>query len=78
MCLPNQSWKALDELDAGACDGKTYEEIEAMMPDIYQQREANKYHTRYPQGESYFDVVQRLEPRLLELERIRVSKRSIL
>lgn len=62
----------MDELDAGAGDGKTYEEIEAMMPEIYHQREQDKYHTRYPQGESYGDVVQRLEPRLLELERIKV------
>lgn len=25
---PKKTWKALDELDAGLCDGMTYEEIE--------------------------------------------------
>jgi 6-phosphofructo-2-kinase/fructose-2,6-biphosphatase 2 len=25
---PKLQWKALDELDAGVCDGMTYEEIE--------------------------------------------------
>jgi len=25
---PKLAWKALDELDAGVCDGMTYEEIE--------------------------------------------------
>ncbi len=25
---PKLSWKALDEIDAGVCDGMTYEEIE--------------------------------------------------
>ena len=25
---PKLTWKALDELDAGVCDGMTYEEIE--------------------------------------------------
>lgn len=29
---PKLQWKALDELDAGVCDGMTYEEIEV---DIY-------------------------------------------
>ena len=27
---PKLTWKALDELDAGVCDGMTYEEIEVM------------------------------------------------
>jgi 6-phosphofructo-2-kinase/fructose-2,6-biphosphatase 2 len=27
-----KTWKSLDELDAGVCDGMTYEEIEASAP----------------------------------------------
>eukprot|EP00047_Mylnosiga_fluctuans_P002478 m.224671 g.224671 ORF g.224671 m.224671 type:complete len:501 (-) comp11131_c0_seq1:89-1591(-) len=65
-----QSWKALDELNAGECDGMTYEETKLRFPDMYDQRERDKYHTRYPRGESYADLVERLEPRLLELERV--------
>ena len=32
-------------------------------------RSLNKYYYRYPRGESYKDVVERLEPLLVELER---------
>jgi len=28
---PNLTWKSLDELDAGVCDGMTYEEIEVCV-----------------------------------------------
>jgi len=29
---PKLTWKSLDELDAGVCDGMTYEEIEVRNP----------------------------------------------
>ncbi|KAK9493593.1 6-phosphofructo-2-kinase-domain-containing protein [Lipomyces doorenjongii] len=63
------TWKALDELDAGQCDGLTYEEIESRYPDDFAARDENKYEYRYPGGESYRDVVVRLEPIIMELER---------
>ncbi|EGD78256.1 fructose-2,6-bisphosphatase [Salpingoeca rosetta] len=63
-----ESWKALDELDAGLCDELTYKEVEEQFPDVYRDRATDKYWTRYPRGESYADVVQRLEPRILDLE----------
>eukprot|EP00045_Choanoeca_perplexa_P012873 m.142810 g.142810 ORF g.142810 m.142810 type:complete len:625 (-) comp16167_c1_seq8:934-2808(-) len=66
-----ESWKALDELDAGECDGMTYEETQEKFPEMYEERSRNKYWTRYPRGESYADVVQRLEPRIVELERMK-------
>lgn len=62
-------WKALDELDAGACDGLTYEEIEKQFPQDFKERDENKYEYRYRGGESYRDVVIRLEPIIMELER---------
>lgn len=62
-------WKALDELDAGACDGLTYEEIEKQFPEDFRERDENKYEYRYRGGESYRDVVIRLEPIIMELER---------
>jgi 6-phosphofructo-2-kinase/fructose-2,6-biphosphatase 2 len=69
--LPNAKlqWKALDELDAGVCDGLTYEEIEALYPEDFANRDADKFHYRYRGGESYQDVVTRLEPVIMELER---------
>lgn len=62
-------WKALDELDAGVCDGMTYKEIEQTYPEDFRARDENKFQYRYRGGESYQDVVARLEPIIMELER---------
>uniref|UniRef100_A0A803M823 CBM20 domain-containing protein n=1 Tax=Chenopodium quinoa TaxID=63459 RepID=A0A803M823_CHEQI len=64
-------WRALDEINAGACDGMTYLEIKKNMPEEYESREKDKLRYRYPRGESYLDVIQRLEPVIIELERQR-------
>ena len=69
--LPARAWRALDEIDAGICDGMTYAEIAAAMPGEYEARSADKFRYRYPRGESYQDVIQRLEPVIFELERER-------
>jgi broad specificity phosphatase PhoE len=65
------SWKALDEIDAGICDSMSYEAIAASMPDEYSARAKNKFSYRYPRGESYQDIVHRLEPVSIELMRQR-------
>jgi len=70
---PYLSWRALDEIDAGICDGMTYDEIHAAMPDEYAARARDKFRYRYPRGESYQDVIQRLDPVILELERQQCS-----
>ncbi|MGH7271536.1 MAG: bifunctional nucleoside/nucleotide kinase/histidine phosphatase family protein [Polyangiaceae bacterium] len=69
--LPHREWRALDEIDAGVCDGMTYGEIAQAMPQEYERRAADKLRYRYPRGESYQDVIQRLEPVIFELERER-------
>ncbi|KAF8920242.1 6-phosphofructo-2-kinase-domain-containing protein [Mucidula mucida] len=66
---PKLTWKSLDELDAGVCDGMTYEEIEQEYPEDYANRDEDKFNYRYRGGESYRDVVVRLEPVIMELER---------
>ncbi|KAI7902517.1 6-phosphofructo-2-kinase-domain-containing protein [Cokeromyces recurvatus] len=66
---PKLQWKALDELDAGVCDGMTYEEIEQQYPEDFANRDEDKFNYRYRGGESYADVVLRLEPIIMELER---------
>ncbi|KAK4555686.1 Fructose-2,6-bisphosphatase [Recurvomyces mirabilis] len=63
------SWKALDELDSGVCDSMTYAEIEEAYPQDFKARDEDKYNYRYLGGESYRDVVIRLEPIIMELER---------
>lgn len=67
--FPKKTWKSLDELDAGVCDGMTYEEIEREYPEDYDARDEDKFNYRYRGGESYRDVVVRLEPVIMELER---------
>jgi broad specificity phosphatase PhoE/predicted kinase len=64
-------WKPLDEIDAGLFDGMTYAQVRATAPDEYMARAQDKLRYRYPRGESYLDVLQRLDPVLIELERQR-------
>eukprot|EP00596_Hydrurales_sp_CCMP1899_P002298 CAMPEP_0119035422 /NCGR_PEP_ID=MMETSP1177-20130426/2404_1 /TAXON_ID=2985 /ORGANISM="Ochromonas sp, Strain CCMP1899" /LENGTH=503 /DNA_ID=CAMNT_0006993635 /DNA_START=129 /DNA_END=1640 /DNA_ORIENTATION=- len=66
-----RAWHHLDELFAGACDGMTYEEIEEQFPEEFERREQDKLAYRYPRGESYLDVIARLEPIIMEMERHR-------
>lgn len=69
--FPKVQWKALDEIQAGVCDGMTYAEIKAEMPEEHEARKRDKLRYRYPSGESYMDVIQRLEPVVIEVERER-------
>eukprot|EP00898_Chlorokybus_atmophyticus_P008100 jgi/Chlat1/8291/Chrsp78S07733 len=68
---PKVQWRALDEINAGNRDGMTYEEIKQQFPEEYAERKKDKLRYRYPCGESYLDVIQRLEPVIIELERQR-------
>uniref|UniRef100_A0AAQ4RYJ3 6-phosphofructo-2-kinase/fructose-2,6-bisphosphatase 2 n=1 Tax=Gasterosteus aculeatus aculeatus TaxID=481459 RepID=A0AAQ4RYJ3_GASAC len=67
--VPYEQWKILNEIDAGVCEEMSYEGIEEKYPEEYAMRSQDKYHYRYPGGESYQDLVQRLEPVIMELER---------
>ena len=64
--------RLLNEIDAGACTGMTYKRVEQEMPAEFHAREKNKLHYRYPHGgESYTDLIERLKPIIIELERYR-------
>ena len=70
--LPNVqpiSLKILDEINAGSLDGMTYGEIKKAYPMDYQERDNDKLRYRYPRGESYMDLIQRIEPIIFEIER---------
>ena len=62
-------WRALNDIEVGICDGLSYEQISHRFPDEYRSRSADKLAYRYPRGESYLDVIARLEPVIFELER---------
>lgn len=66
-----RAWKNLDEIFAGTFDGMTYEEIQQIAPEEFAERARSKLRYRYPRGESYLDVIERLEPVVMELERQR-------
>ena len=71
MPFPRRSFKALDELDAGVCDGFDITiKLAAQYPEDYAARDADKYNYRYRGGESYADLVHRIEPVIMELERV--------
>ena len=66
------SLPALNELKAGVADGLTYAEVERLYPDMHKKREVNKLRFRNKDGgESYHDMMVRLEPIIFELERQR-------
>lgn len=60
---------ALNELDAGVCEGYSYEEMQDKFPQEFAWRDQDKLRYRYPWGESYVDIMHRVRPVLLELER---------
>jgi len=62
-------FRNLDEIYAGLCDGMTYEEIADEFPEEAAARKREKFEYRYPRGESYTDLISRLEPMAHELER---------
>jgi broad specificity phosphatase PhoE/predicted kinase len=62
-------FRSLDEIDAGVCDGMTYTDIKLKFPDEFKMRDKNKLQYRYPQGESYADLIQRLDRVIIEIER---------
>lgn len=64
-----RKWRALDEINAGVCEGLTYEEIRQRMPSQYEARRRDKLRYCYPHGESYEDVIQRLDRVIMEIER---------
>lgn len=80
---PVVQWRALSEIEAGSCDGLQYEEMQARFPEEFRARSKDKLRYRYPQGESYLDVIHRLESIIFGLERttspiLVVSHRAVL
>eukprot|EP00607_Mallomonas_marina_P010355 CAMPEP_0182422252 /NCGR_PEP_ID=MMETSP1167-20130531/7888_1 /TAXON_ID=2988 /ORGANISM="Mallomonas Sp, Strain CCMP3275" /LENGTH=458 /DNA_ID=CAMNT_0024600147 /DNA_START=18 /DNA_END=1395 /DNA_ORIENTATION=+ len=67
--MRGRAWHHMDELFAGECDGMTYKEIEEKYPEEWVRRQVDKLAYRYPRGESYLDVIARLEPMIIEMER---------
>ncbi|BFZ58036.1 6-phosphofructo-2-kinase [Savitreella phatthalungensis] len=66
-----KSFRIMDEINSGIMERMTYAEIQQQFPREFASRQADKLHYRYPgvAGESYLDVVHRLNPIIVETER---------
>ena len=64
--------RMLDELNAGIMEGLTYDEIRTKYSAEYLLRRRDKLSYRYPGpgGEGYLDVINRIRPVIVELERM--------
>ncbi|KAF1979214.1 bifunctional 6-phosphofructo-2-kinase/fructose-2,6-bisphosphate 2-phosphatase [Bimuria novae-zelandiae CBS 107.79] len=64
--------RMLDELNAGYFEGLTYEEIRTRHREEFDRRRSDKISYRYPGpgGEGYLDVINRIRPVIVELERM--------
>ena len=51
---------ALVEVDFGVCSGLTMREIADRFPGLAVERETDRWHTRWPEGESYADAEARM------------------
>ena len=58
----------LDEIDAGDYDQLTYEQIREYYPVEYEKRQLDKLGYRYPNGESYVDLTDRVRKGLDKLD----------
>lgn len=77
MHFPIISTPLLNDLGVGDFRGYTINDIKDQFPEEYECMQKDKLRYRFPgpKGESYLDLVQRLAPIIIELER---QRRSVL
>mmetsp|Transcript_15656 Transcript_15656/g.38599 ORF Transcript_15656/g.38599 Transcript_15656/m.38599 type:complete len:505 (+) Transcript_15656:237-1751(+) len=68
VTMRRREWRALDEIFAGVFDGMTYHQIKQKAPSQFELRCKNKLEYRYPRGESYQDVIKRVEQAVVTME----------
>ena len=68
IIFPVEQFSNLNPLDKGDFSGLEIEDIRDIHPEWYAQLENDPYGTRFPGGESYKDLICRLESCLIEME----------
>ncbi len=58
---PKIKLKELNEINSGICDSLSYGEISEKYPEIHKSRNKDKFNFRYPDGESYRDLILRVK-----------------
>jgi len=66
--MAKRSYRNLDEVYAGEFEGLTYADIKVNNPDEAKLRKLDKLGYRYPRGESYYDIIWRLDDMVRHLE----------
>ena len=60
--------KLLDEINAGIFENKTFDEFKLNYPNEYQKRQKNKLFYKYKKGESYIDLIIRVNKFLQNID----------
>ena len=60
----------LNEINGGICENMTYDNVKENMPELYNNRKKDKFNFKYPEGESYYDLIIRIKEFILELNRL--------
>mmetsp|Transcript_13031 Transcript_13031/g.30419 ORF Transcript_13031/g.30419 Transcript_13031/m.30419 type:complete len:604 (+) Transcript_13031:266-2077(+) len=66
--FPMDELSTLNPMDKGDFAGKELLEIQSTYPEWYSRLEKDPFHTRFPGGESYKDLIHRLESVVVDLE----------
>lgn len=66
--FPVNQLSTLNPIDKGDFAGKELLEIQNTHPEWYSRLEKDPFHTRFPGGESYNDLIHRLESVVVDLE----------
>jgi probable phosphoglycerate mutase len=72
MELPRRRYAIDDrliEIDLGAWNGRTVDEIAAEDPGVHERRDADKWNFAVPGGESYADAARRIREFLVTIDR---------
>jgi alpha-ribazole phosphatase len=59
-CCPVRTLEAIRELDFGEFEGRTYEEIAGLYPDLYRQWMERPTEVKFPGGESFREMCARV------------------
>lgn len=76
--LKVKALEALREVNVGAWEGLSIEEIRERHPDIFERWRKDSAHVPFPGGESYLDVKRRVMPVIKDIVRRHSDQRAVI